>query len=163
MTQITYMPPADEPSQMKWGGRTFKANVPVDMTDKDGYYIMESVRTERPDGVIVLTSRERFVTFEEMAKGNPMFKVEGHEKESVVPLDPSEMSTPTQYRAYALEWFRDAIDPVEFRQRWRDEADLREQCGMTHDDVRFLEPHMNTRLNELKEVSKGERVARRRA
>ena len=163
MSKITYVPGPDDRVETIAYGRKWKANVPVEIADTAGYAIMESVRSERPDGTVVLTTRERKVTILEMARGNPSFQIEGETKAAVKTPSPREMSTPGEYRAYAQHWFRDETSAGAFKERWADEEELREQCGMTHDDVRFLEPFMNARLHELTQAAKEERAARRRA
>lgn len=79
MTKVTYVPDADEPSETTWNGVTFKANVPLELTDKQGYEIEEGKRYEDKDGNTRIKTVHRFVTMIEMARGNPSFVVEDNQ------------------------------------------------------------------------------------
>lgn len=118
---VTYRPQSGDPSEIKWNGHNFVANVP------------------RP------VAHENMI---EQAKGNPWFDVEGHEKPKAQPANTPK--TPEQYRAYAADWFKKAKTSADFEQRWEEEEEMRDAAGVGTDDVEWLQSIANPRLAELK-------------
>ena len=160
--KMVYLPPENEPAVMKIYGRTWKANVPQDVKDDDGYTIMESVRTLNPDGTSVLTSRERKVSILEIARGHPMFQVGDEPKEARKQRwDVEDVETATHYRAYAQQWFKEETSLERFQERWDDEEGLRERAGVSDDDISFLKTFMGPRLRDLQNAARDERIQAR--
>ena len=159
--KLTYIPPENESSAIGWGGRRWKANVPQEVSEDDGYTIMESVREKNPDGTMVLISRERKVSLIEMARGNPMFQVGDEIKQTRRRLSHEDVETAAQYREYAEQWFKDETDAKSFKERWEDEEGMRERAGVSDDDVSFLRPHLKNRLHELEQAAMTERMQAR--
>jgi hypothetical protein len=154
MIKIIYDPPPDEPNFVIWGARRFKANMPESLPDDAGYVIMETVASERPDGTVVRVPRERKVTYAEMARSNPNFRIEGETKpERKLPAE-DEMCTPAEYRLHVQHWLKSETDLTRLRQRFEAEEDLREQCMMTDEDLRALRPFIDIRADELKQAAK---------
>lgn len=126
---ITYTPIHDgDPHSTLWNRHRFHANKPVDVADiKNG-----------------LTAAEMI----ELAKGNPWFKVEGFDQAKAKPSVPD---TSEQYRGYAVGWIRVSHSTKEMARRWRDEEDLRIQCGCGEDDVEYIQTIYKARYGILRE------------
>ena len=75
--KVTWYGQADEALETFAFGRKWEANVAQDMDPKEGHMQILSERQEKPDGTYVLVTKERFVSYIEMAKTNPNFHVEG--------------------------------------------------------------------------------------
>jgi hypothetical protein len=164
MSKFIYRPPPDEPAEMITYNRRWKANVPVEISEdpnKDGILVSETVRQNNPDGTYFLITRERRIGLAEILRGNRMFEEDGVERAAPPEVHPEDMTMPGEYRAYAQKWFLEEIDLHAFQERWDDEAELREQCGMTPDDVRALQPFFNQRMATLKQGAKDERLRQR--
>jgi hypothetical protein len=154
MSKITYRPRPGNPAETIWAGYRFLANVATEIPNNAGYPVTESVRQNLADGTYVLVTRERFVTLLEKARDNPEFQVEGEPRAEVQQVHPEQMTTPAQYRAYAEQWFMGEDDLAQFQERWDDEEALREQCGVTRDDLRALEPVFKLRIDAIKQMLK---------
>lgn len=124
---VTYKPQPGDPSEVKWNGHIFHANVPRPVID-DG----------NPHGMVAL------------AKGNMCFEVEGHDKKAAP--DPGAPKTPEEYRVYAINWFKKARSADEFEQRWDDEEEMREEAGVGTDDVEWLNSIGGPILADLKKA-----------
>lgn len=132
LPKITYTPQGDgAPYETIWNRHRFRANVPVAVKDV-------------PTG---LSGAEMVA----MAKTNPHFAVEGFEPAKIVNATPD---TPERYRSYAVGWIRMANSSDEMLKRWKNEAELREECGTGPDDVEYLQTIFNPRLAILKDSEK---------
>ena len=126
---ITYIPVHDgDPHSVLWNRHRFHANKPAKIQDVKGG----------------LTAAEMV----EAAKGNPWFKVEGHERAKAIPVTPE---TPEQYRSYAIGWIRISNSSREMTARWREEEDLRTICGCGEDDIEYIQTIYKGRFAILKE------------
>lgn len=119
---VTYIPQDGDPAETVWNGLKFHANVPRPVTNP-----------------IMI----------EQAKGNPWFKVEGHEKASSAPRSGTP-KTAEEYRAHAVEWFKKAKTASDFDARWDAESEMRDRAGVGTDDLEWLETIKGPRLTELK-------------
>lgn len=134
---ITYIPihPGD-PHETLWNKHRFRSNIPVTPKDvKEGLSAAQMI---------------------EAAKGNPWFQVAGYDKAEAIPETPE---SPEQYRGYAVAWIRLANSAKELSARWRNEAELREECGCGDDDNDYLLTIYNPRYAMLKESEALQRAA----
>lgn len=130
--KITYTPQGEgAPHETIWNRHRFRANIPVTVQDV-------------PTGL----SAAQMVA---MAITNPHFAVEGFEPAKTVSAVPD---TPERYRSYAVGWIRIANVSSDMLKRWKDEAELREECGVGSDDVEYLQTIFNPRLAILKDSEK---------
>lgn len=127
---ITYIPihPGD-PANTLWNRHRFRANVPVKVRDV-------------PQG---LTAKEMV----EAARNNPWFAVEGEEQAKATPSTPE---TPEQYRSYAIGWIRTATSSREMAMRWREEDDLRVQCGVSDHELADIQAVYKNRSDIMKQA-----------
>ena len=160
--KIIYTPGEGDPATTTAYGRRWRANVPIEMSENDGYTVMESVRSQAMDGTSVLTTRERKISILELARGNPSFQVGDEPQQTVARrLEPDDVEDAANYRKYAMQWFPDETSVAGFQQRWEDEEGMRERCGVTDEDVKFLTTSIKIRLHELERAAKDERIAAR--
>lgn len=129
-TNVTYVPGDDDPSMTVWGGIRFRANVPTAIPHAHPLH-----------GQMV-----------EQAKGNPFFKVEGHEQQKHAAPGGGVPKTAEAYRAYAVAWFRKAQTAAEFLQRWQAEGPMREKAGVGDDDMNWLADIGDPILAELRKA-----------
>lgn len=124
--QITYVPTRDDPVSVTWSKIEFQANKPRMISD------------------------QKII---ERAKRNPWFRVEG-EKAAEKGFDPAadQPANATQYRAYAITWFRMAKTSAEMVERWSREEELRTACEVGTDDLEYIARHYDPRLEELKKI-----------
>jgi hypothetical protein len=120
---ITYIPRPGDPVTTVWGKLTFEANKPRPVSDP------------------------RLI---EKAKKNPWFKVEG-EKQAEASFDPGTDApvNSTQYRAYAITWFKVVTKSADMQKRWSDEEALRTECEVGQDDLEYLARFYDPRLEQL--------------
>lgn len=123
---ITYIPGREDPVSVVWNKLTFEANKPREVSD------------------------ERIIA---KAKNNSWFRVEG-EKRAAKGFDPG-TDTPTnssQYRAFAITWFKLVNTSADLAKRWSDEEALRAECGVGTDDLEYIARYYDPRLEELKKI-----------
>jgi hypothetical protein len=129
---ITYSPEGEgAPYETIWNKHRFRANVPVNVRDVPGQY-----------------SGAQMV---EIARKNPHFVVAGFDKAIAVSGIPD---SPERYRSYAVGWIRMANSSDAMLKRWKNEKELREDCGAGPDDEEYLQTIFNPRLAILKESEK---------
>jgi hypothetical protein len=130
---ITYTPGQMDPSSVKWGGHTFHANVAKELTGQ-------------ADG----SERERLnLEVIERARDNPHFKVaSAPQRKSRAQALPK---TPAEYRAYAVEWFKDSgIEHADqLIARFARDRELQLACEVGSDDFAYLGTLFMPRLNDL--------------
>lgn len=121
---ITYRPKDGDPANTTWHRISFHGNVPKTVHDP----------------VIIA-----------LAKTNPWFEVEGEvrAKEAEIPDVPK---TPEQYRAHANAWIKGAKSAAEMRQLLKEEAGLRDACGVGSDDMELIMAFYAPRYGELKKA-----------
>jgi hypothetical protein len=130
--KITYAPVSESaPYETIWNKHRFRANIPTAVRD-----------------VVGGNTAAQMI---ESAKGNIDFMVEGFPRAAPRPVDPE---TPEQYKTYAVGWIRHSINSVELMRRWKNERDLREECGVGTDDEEYLHSILNPRHSLLKESEK---------
>lgn len=130
--KITYSPVSESaPYETIWNKHRFRANVPVVVRDVSGGN----------------TAAQMI----ESAKLNTDFMVDGFPRAQARPIDPE---TPEQYKTYAVGWIRHSVSSTEMTRRWRNEKDLREDCGVGTDDEEYLASIFQPRLSLLKESEK---------
>lgn len=127
---ITYIPihPGD-PADTLWNRHRFRANVPTKVRDV-------------PQG---LTAKEMVAS----ALNNPWFAVEGEEQAKATPSVPE---TPEQYRSYAIGWIRTSVTSREMSARWREEDDLRIQCGVSDQELVDIQGVYKNRMDIMKQA-----------
>lgn len=121
---ITYRPKEGDPVNTTWHRIRFVGNVPRPVTDQ---------------AIIRL------------AKTNPWFEVEGHERAKEA-LPPDVPKTPEQYRAHANAWIKNARTAGEMRQLLKEEAGLRDACGVGSDDMDLIMVYYEPKYSELKKA-----------
>ena len=123
---ITYVPGREDPVQVTWGKTVFEANKPKTVID------------------------QRII---DRAKTNPWFKVEG-EKQADKGFDPGtdKPENASQYRAYAITWFKLVNKSADLEQRWADEEQLRLDCEVGTDDLEYVARYYDPRLEELRKM-----------
>jgi hypothetical protein len=124
--EITYVPGREDPVSVVWNKLTFEANKPRTVSD------------------------QRII---ERAKNNPWFRVAG-EKAAEKGFDPGtdKPENSSQYRAYAVTWFKLVNGSAEMQRRWSDEETLRAECEVGTDDLEYIARYYDPRLEELKKI-----------
>lgn len=130
---ITYLPGQMDPPVIKWGGHTFHANTPKEIT-----------------GNAKGSERDRInLQVIERARENKHFKVGSGSKarrpEKALP------TTAEEYRAYAVDWIKDpAIEHAdELIGRFARDRELQLACEVGADDFSYLATLFMPRLHEL--------------
>ena len=77
MTKVTWRGTTDEALETIAFGRPWEANVPQELTDRDGFEIEESEQCQLPNGNTGLKTVKRKISIIEAARRNPCFDVEG--------------------------------------------------------------------------------------
>lgn len=135
---ITYVPGHGDPSITQWGGLTFHANVPKELTG-------------HPEG----TAREKLNhELIERARENKHFTVGGAKRARAKAVTPE---TPEQYRAHLVEWIKEVgpdgqsvIRSVQqLIKRFADERDLRAICEVGASDYDLIGSIFMPKLGEL--------------
>lgn len=131
---VTYVPGRDDPVSVVWNRKVFEANKPVVISDS-----------------VMITK----------AKRNPWFKVDGapQAQKGFDPVNDTPRN-PTEYRAYAVSWFKVVKSSAELAQRWKKEADLREVCECGTDDEEYLARFYDPRFAALKKMEDAGEVPR---
>lgn len=130
---LTYVPGNGDPAATKWGGHTFHANVPKELTG-------------HPDG----NERERLnhhiIT---SARNNPCFSV-GGEKPAARP-GAKKPKTAEEYRAFFAKWLLDpAIEHVDqLIARFARDRELQAACEVGTADFALIGELFMPRLHEL--------------
>ena len=88
----------------------------------------------------------------EMAKTNPWFKV-GDRAPAPLPTY-GKPQNDIEYRRYAIEWMQKAKSSDEVRRRWDAEEDLRSTCDIGTEDLDFLAPYYQSRVEQLVKAEK---------
>jgi hypothetical protein len=128
--QVTYLPGPEDSPQTKFAGQTFAANIPKTV--------------QLPKSVF------------ERLRGNPFFKVGAFDahKDAVKAAPITTPTTPEQYKAHAVAWFKTADSLHEFDERWTEEEALRQQCDVGAEDLDYLSSLARPRRGELKKKLK---------
>lgn len=121
---VTYRPKDGDPISTTWHGIKFHGNIPRLVADQ---------------------------SIIRMAKTNPWFEVEGHERAKHVVL-PDVPKTSEQYRAHANAWIKNATTAGEMRQTLKEEAGLRDACGVGSDDMDLIMVYYEPKYSELKKA-----------
>ena len=124
--QVTYLPGAEDPPQVKFAGHVFNANLPKTVQMKTSWF--------------------------DMVRGNRFFKV-GHfdPKTDAVPAQEiTDPKTADEYKAYAVEWFKKVDSLHEFDERWTAEEAMRQRCEVGAEDLDYLGSLARPRRGELK-------------
>jgi hypothetical protein len=130
---ITYVPGDGDPSSVVWGGHTFKANIPKELTG-------------HPDGNKREQLNHEMIT---LARDNKHFVVGGDgtraRKKAVDP------ETADQYRAHLAEWLKSPnIDSADVLiARFAKERDLRTLCEVGSQDYELISSLFMPRLGAL--------------
>lgn len=118
---IIYTPGPGDPSEAKWRGIVFKANVPVRVKDKAHI---------------------------EAARGNRFFRVGDEAPAGGGP--PKDPKTPMEYRAHAVEWIKASQTIEDVVKHWAEERTLRQTCEVGSDDVQWLGHLVEPKLHQFK-------------
>lgn len=145
---ITYVPGDGDPSFVKWGGHTFRANVPKEVTGHP-----EGTSTEKLNHQII-----------ESARSNPSFTV-GSEKKKRTKADAMPTDAKT-YRSYMVGWLKEERDGVSVFEHAEDliarlaqDRELQAKCEVGFDDFQYLSSLFMPRLADLAvadELSEGQ-------
>jgi hypothetical protein len=120
--KVIYRPlsPLD-PNVTKWNGVVFYANVPVVLDPAKHFVLTPYHDVIQIDGINKSFERERKVSMIELAKGNPSFQVEGHERAKV---HASKRIVPAAGAAWDEANERDMVEPVEWTKgHWTNESE----------------------------------------
>jgi hypothetical protein len=139
---ITYVPGDGDPSHVKWGGHTFKANLPKEITGHP-----EGSTTEQLNHQII-----------ESARNNPSFTV-GSDKPGRRKSRADALPTDAKsYRAYVVAWLKEEREGRSVYQhaedliaRFAQDRDLQAKCEVGFDDYQWLGTLFMPRLHELAE------------
>lgn len=118
--EVTYVPGPEGPSEVKWWGMLFRANVARTVTHRQ---LIES------------------------AMSNPFFQVNGERKEKAKPGTPT---TPEEYKVHAIAWINASGSHHDLERQWEKEDELREEIGVGTDDLDYILPKFNARYALLK-------------
>lgn len=144
---LTYRPREGDPAFVKWGGKTFRAGEPTE--------------TSHPEVV-------------KSAPNNPWFEVSGESADAKAKKIAERSASPgwdkrkkprtsDDYRAYSIAWINEAAPDEEdtdfersaknciaaMRQRWADEAEMRDACGVGTDDIEYIDKIYAPKLSKL--------------
>ena len=151
--EVTYIPGDGDPPKVRaYGYIEFRANVPVTIPlDKT---ISAPMRVEHyeADGTLKSRGVEKKVSIVELARGNPIFSVDGVQAQRKAAMQrlPTDSD---QYRGYALAWIRQSNTRTQLDQRWEGEAELRERCGLADKDIAYLSPFLEARRDQVTEAA----------
>lgn len=126
---VTYRPGPEDPTQVRWDGHVFHANIPKTVTKTA---LIEKARKNR---------------FFHVGPFNPAT--------DSVPLSEDQSATPKtaeQYRAFAVEWLKKIDSVEELDTRWAAEEPLRMSCEVGTDDIEYLMDLMLPKRAELKKL-----------
>lgn len=129
---ITYVPGPMDPPLVKWGGHTFHANIPKEIT-----------------GHAEGSAREKLnLNMIESARGNKYYRVGNARATRDVAALPN---TSNEYRAYMVDWLKDpSLDHAEkLIARFVRDRDLQLSCEVGADDYAYLATLFMPRLHEL--------------
>lgn len=131
---ITYIPGHLDPPSIIWGGHTFHANVPKELTGS-----AEGSKREQLNFELIERAREN----KHFAVGKDGKRP--RQRQSATP------ETADQYRAHFAEWLKDpAIDHVKaLIKRFADERDLRLLCEVGASDYDLIGSLLMPRLGDL--------------
>lgn len=128
---LTYVPGKDDPAHVVWGGHTFHANIPVELT-----------------GHAEGTSREQLNhKLIESARGNKHFLVGDQKRRRETASIPR---TAEEYRAHAIEWLKKPFEHAEdLIAKLAQERPLQAGCEVGTDDFEYLGSLFMPKLHEL--------------
>lgn len=132
---ITYVPGPMDPSVVKWGGMTFQANVPKEVTGH-----AEGTTAQQLAHQVIERAREnKHFRVGEGASSRPR-------REAVTLPKTSE-----EYRAYVVGWLKDpAIEHAsDLIARFARDRELQAACEVGHDDFAYIATLFMPRLHEL--------------
>src|SRR5487761_34159 len=133
---ITYLPNAMDPPVVKWGGQTFQANVPKELTGHEEGHPDATDRTRMNMHLIERARENKF-----FAVGNQRPKRE----RNALPTNAQE------YRTYIVEWLKDpAIDSADkLIARFAADRTLQATCEVGPDDFERIASVFMPRLADL--------------
>lgn len=158
--EITYIPQNGDPVRTTWNGIHFPAHIPVKVPRTVTIAVPMPIQTKgadgelingivQPDGSIQTRHVERKVPLVELAKGNPLFSVNGAAPAEAKKGQARVPDTPDQYRGYAIRWIAASTNAKDMDARWNAEVDLREKCGCNDEDIGYLRPFFEARHDQL--------------
>lgn len=148
--EITYVPGPQDPPFTRWNGVDFQANKPVRVSkDKT---VLAPIRKENvlADGSIVSRGIEQRISMGELAKGSPVFRVNGVDpapRKKIYSRMPADAHA---YKSYSIEWIAKCETEVELVSRWDGEEALREKLGVEIAELQNIMPFLEARRDALK-------------
>lgn len=119
---VTYVPDPGDPASVKWAGRTFHANMPLQISNEKHL------------------AKARENKWFHVGSGAPKVRVENR----------PEPKNQDQYRAHVAAWLPIVKSVEELDRKWESEEGLRIACGIGTEDLELLNPLVSTRRYELR-------------
>lgn len=133
---VTYTPlESGDPHTTTVAGIAFRANVPVEVDASRTVPQLVKREKETADGEVRTQSIEAKVKVIELFKGNPWFRVEGHDQPKRKSGAIRAPISAADYKGYALRWIAASGSVAELDQRWSDEDGMRTQCGVSEEEA----------------------------
>jgi hypothetical protein len=153
--EVVYTPldPGDG-HETTFAGIRFKANVATAVPLSLTYPVTVREEVKAPDGMVHTRGVERRRSAVEALRDNPHFKVDGKQAPRPDDLKARVPDTPEQWRAYAIGWINVSTNAKAMDTRWDGEATLRERCGCSGDDIRYVRPFFDARRAECADIGR---------
>lgn len=146
--EVTYVPGHGDRPVTKWNGIEFRANVAVRIPRNKCVMAPVKQESQLPDGSIVTRAIERRIPMVELARGNPVFMVNGVKPKKREGLDVRLPVDANSYRSYAIRWIAGCNLADEMIDRWNGEQKLRDRCGVDAQDLHHILPFFEARKME---------------
>lgn len=149
--EVIYRPGPQDPVETRFHGINFKANVPVKVSAMHTGEALLTQRFESKDGTMQSRAVERRIKSIDLLRGNPFFEVDGVRAERAT-LSSKLPDNPDAYRGYAISWITQSHSGNGIRQRWDAEEGLRVRCGCQSEDVAYIMPFLEMKIQECGEA-----------
>ena len=148
--KVVYIPDQFDPVETTVAGVRFRANVPIPLSRAQTTMVLLTEKFETKDGTVQSRAVEKRVPVVELLRRNPFFEIDGVRHERVRP-NSKLPDTPEGYRGYAISWISQAKNGSGIRTRWDAEEAFRTRCGVESDDIAYIMPFLEMKIQECGE------------
>ena len=147
--EITYIPGDSDPTNTlidydpsrPESGLRFHANLPVKVRRTRTMKQLIVHKKTNADGNVVSIAVETDVPLVDVLRKNPKFSINGEkpfqQQKVVIQYDPD------WYRGYAHKWITLSTNLRDMNERWDQEAQMREECGCSYEEIEYLQPKLD--------------------